>query len=50
LTEEGDIAYNENLRMKYFPSSLTKNAFTWYTTLTPGFIFTWSQLEKVFHE
>jgi hypothetical protein len=29
LTEAGDIANNENLRMKYFPSSLTKNAFTW---------------------
>jgi len=28
LTEAGDIANNENLRLKYFPSSLTKNAFT----------------------
>src|ERR1044072_8660167 len=33
LTEAGDIANNENLRIKYFPSSLTKNAFTWFTTL-----------------
>jgi len=24
LTEVGDITYNENLRMKYFPNSLTK--------------------------
>jgi len=50
LTEAGDIANNENLRMKIFPSSLTKNAFTWYTTLPLGSIFTWSQLEKDFHE
>ena len=50
LIEAGDIANNENLRMKYFPSSLTKNAFTLYTTLPPGSIFTWSQLEKAFHE
>jgi len=50
LTEAGDIANNENLRMKYFPSSLTKNAFTWFTTLTPHSMFTWSQLEKAFHE
>jgi len=50
LTEAGDIANNENLRMKFFQSSLTKNAFTWYTTLPPGSIFTWSQLEKAFHE
>jgi hypothetical protein len=35
LTEASDIANNENLRMKYFPSSLTKNAFTWFTTLPP---------------
>ena len=50
IFEASDIANNENLRMKYFSSSLTKNAFTWYTTLPSGSIFTWSQLEKVFHE
>jgi len=32
LTKAGDIANNENLKMKYFPSSLTTNAFTWFTT------------------
>ncbi|XP_057452213.1 uncharacterized protein LOC130744035 [Lotus japonicus] len=31
--EIGDLANNEKLKMKYFPSSLTKNAFTWFTTL-----------------
>jgi len=50
LTEAGDIANNENLRMKYFPSSLTKNAFTWFTTLPSHSMFTWTQLEKAFHE
>jgi len=50
LTEVGDIAHNENLKMKYFPSSLTKNAFTWFTTLAPHSIFSWNQLEKAFHE
>lgn len=50
IIEARDIANNENLRLKYFPSSLTKNAFTWFTTLTPHSIFTWSQLEKAFHE
>ena len=50
LTEAGDIANNENLRMKHFPSSLTKNAFTWFTTLPPHSIFTWNQLEKAFRE
>ena len=28
LTEAGDIANNEILRLKFFPNSLTKNAFT----------------------
>ena len=50
LTEVGDITNNENFKMKYFPSSLTKNAFTWLTTLPSQSIFTWSQLEKAFHE
>ena len=50
LMEAGNIAENENLRMKYFPSSLTKNAFTWFTTLPPHSIYSWNQLEKAFHE
>ncbi|KAK2422492.1 hypothetical protein QL285_033024 [Trifolium repens] len=50
LTEARDLANNENLRMKYFPSSLTKNSFTWFTTLPPHSIFNWNQLERVFHE
>jgi hypothetical protein len=39
LIEAGEMANNENLRLKYFPSSLTKNAFTWFTTLPPHSIF-----------
>ena len=50
LTEAGDIANNKDLRFKYFPSSLTKNAFTWFTTLPPGSIYTWTLLERLFHE
>jgi hypothetical protein len=46
----GEMANNENLKLKYFPSSLTKNAFTWFTTLPPHSIFSWNQLEKAFHE
>lgn len=49
-TEVSDIANNENLKMKYFPNSLTKNAFTWSTTLPPHRVQTWSQLERLFHE
>jgi len=35
LTKAGDIANNENLRLKFFPNFLTKNTFTWFTTLPP---------------
>ncbi|XP_058774914.1 uncharacterized protein LOC131649179 [Vicia villosa] len=40
LTEAGDLENSENLRIKYFPSSLTKKAFTWFTTLPPNSIDT----------
>src|ERR1051325_984267 len=50
LTESGDMANNEGLRIKHFPSSLTKAAFTWFTTLPPNSIDNWSTLEKMFHE
>ncbi|XP_050877600.1 uncharacterized protein LOC127081382 [Lathyrus oleraceus] len=33
LTESGDLAHNEGLRVKNFPSSLTMAAFTWFTSL-----------------
>lgn len=46
----GHMTTNEYLRMKYFPSSLTKNAFTWFTTLPLYLIFYWTQLERMFHE
>ena len=50
LMEAGDLANDENLRLKYFPNSLTKNAFTWFTTLTPHSIQHWTELERLFHE
>jgi len=50
LTEAGDLENDENLRLKYFPNSLTKNAFTWFTTFTPHSIQYWTQLERLFHE
>ena len=34
-TELGDLVVNEDLRMKYFPNHLMKNAFTWFMMLSP---------------
>lgn len=45
LTESGDMANNESFRIKNFPSSLTKAAFTWFTTLPANSIDSWTKLE-----
>lgn len=50
LTEAGDIVNNENMRIKYFLSSLTKNAFTWFTMLPTNLIHDWTRLERLFHK
>ncbi|XP_015945962.1 uncharacterized protein LOC107471031 [Arachis duranensis] len=49
LVEIGNLANDENLKMKFFPSSLTKNPFTWLSNLRPNSITTWNQLETAFH-
>jgi hypothetical protein len=33
-----------------FPLSLSGTAFTWFTSIAPNSIFTWTQLEQKFHE
>lgn len=50
FTEARDISNNENLRIRYFPSSLAKNAFTWFTILPANSIHVWTRLERLFHE
>ncbi|XP_050918925.1 uncharacterized protein LOC127136411 [Lathyrus oleraceus] len=50
LIEAGDMSNNESLQMKLFPSSLTKNAFTWFINLPQNSIHSWNQLERLFHE
>jgi hypothetical protein len=50
LTEAGDLENFENLRLKFFPNSLTNNAFTWLTTLAAHSIQRWTELERLFHE
>lgn len=50
LTKVRDIDNNENLRMRYFPSFLTNNAFTWFTSLPAHSINNWTLLERLFHE
>ncbi|XP_015955269.1 uncharacterized protein LOC107479673 [Arachis duranensis] len=42
LVKIGNLTNDENLKMKFFPSSLTKNAFTWFSNLRPNLIATWN--------
>ncbi|RYR31911.1 uncharacterized protein LOC107610525 [Arachis ipaensis] len=49
MVELENLADNENLRMKFFSASLTKNVFTWFSNLRPSSILTWEQLENTFH-
>ena len=46
----GDLAIYEFLKINYFPSSLMKNIFTWFTRLPPNWIYTSVQPERVFHQ
>ena len=48
--EIGELANEEYLKMRFFPSSLTKNAFTWFANLRANSILMWNQLEKSFHD
>ncbi|RYQ90200.1 hypothetical protein Ahy_B09g096438 isoform B [Arachis hypogaea] len=43
------VARYLDLKIKFFHSSLTKNAFTWFSNLRPNSITTWNQLETIFH-
>ncbi|XP_057745147.1 uncharacterized protein LOC130963012 [Arachis stenosperma] len=49
LVEIENLTNDENSKIKFFPSSLTKNAFTWFSNLRPNLITTWNQLETAFH-
>jgi hypothetical protein len=46
----GEASANNVLKLRLFPLSLSGTAFTWFTSLAPNFVFTWSQLEQKFHE
>ena len=45
--EVGEVVSNEYLKMRFFPSSLTKNAL--FSNLRPNSITTWAQLEASFN-
>lgn len=46
----GETNFNDILKTRLFPLSLSDAAFTWFTSLPPNSLYSWSQLEKRFHE
>ena len=48
----GELANYENFyhfKLRLFPNSLTRETFTWYTTLPRNSIQRWQEMEKQFH-
>lgn len=45
----GDLGINQFYKMKMFPSSLTRNVFTWFINLPHNSVTTWQELEEQFH-
>jgi len=46
----GEAGLNDALRVRLFSLSLTGTAFSWFSSLAPGSIFNWNQLERKFHD
>ena len=46
----GEAAFYEPLRVRLFSLTLTGTAFSWFSSLAPNSIQTWTQLERKFHD
>jgi hypothetical protein len=49
LMQLGEASVDEAFRIRYFPLSLTGQAFTWFTSLPAHSICSWKVLEQKFH-
>ena len=45
----GEAGFNDALRVRLFSLSLTRTAFSWFSSLAPNSIHNWNQLEHKFH-
>jgi hypothetical protein len=50
ILQSGEASANDAQKLIMFHLSLSGTAFTWFTFLTPNYIFTWAQLEQKLHE
>jgi hypothetical protein len=49
VTQLGEASTEQAFRVRFFSLSLSGPAFTWFSSLEPGSIRNWSDLEKKFH-
>ncbi|GKV04390.1 hypothetical protein SLEP1_g16548 [Rubroshorea leprosula] len=45
----GEASGDDNLKLRLFPSSLIATAFTWYLSLPQNSVYSWRQIEDLFH-
>ncbi|GKV34366.1 hypothetical protein SLEP1_g42743 [Rubroshorea leprosula] len=45
----GEASGDDNLKLRLFPSSLTGTALTWYLSLPQNSVYSWRQMEDLFH-
>ena len=50
ILQWGEAGLNDALRVRLFSLSLTGTAFFWFSSLAPGSILNWNQLERKFHD
>jgi hypothetical protein len=50
LVQYGEASGNDALKIRLFPLSLSRSAFTWFSSLPANAIITWFDLEKQFHK
>jgi hypothetical protein len=50
ILQYGEASANDAIKLRMFPLSLSGITFTWFTSLTPNSIFTWTQYEQKFYE
>ena len=50
IAQLGEAGSSKSLRVRMFSLSLTRTAFSWFSSLAPNSIRSWDELEQKFHD
>ena len=50
IAQLGEVGYSKSLHVRMFSLSLTRTAFSWFSSLTPNSICSWDELKQKFHD